>query len=192
MLAEASSLMCWSLAGTCSGLRRHSHPRKATQSRGEAFRLQGHHCACGRHSMEVHLPPLRVDEADPCHQRVRRDGPREAAGGAGMDPQVADRPACLPRALHPGTGVRMHRGGGRSGELPAADQSWQVCIGIKEIKTQLSSYGVIQKLVKLVRKSDAATQRLAASALCNLSANHLENKIMCREVKCRGRRRCRL
>ncbi|EKX40203.1 hypothetical protein GUITHDRAFT_113684 [Guillardia theta CCMP2712] len=59
----------------------------------------------------------------------------------------------------------------------------EVCIGIKEIKTQLSSYGVIQKLVKLVRKSDAATQRLAASALCNLSANHSENKKMCREVK---------
>ncbi len=40
---------------------------------------------------------------------------------------------------------------------------------------------MIPDLIALLSEPDPATQRLAASALCNLSANHDENKKMCRE-----------
>jgi len=41
---------------------------------------------------------------------------------------------------------------------------------------------VIPDLIALLGEPDPATQRLAASALCNLSANHDQNKKLCREA----------
>ena len=40
----------------------------------------------------------------------------------------------------------------------------------------------IPDLIALLGEPDPATQRLAASALCNLSANHDDNKRLCREA----------
>lgn len=58
----------------------------------------------------------------------------------------------------------------------------EVCIGNKKIKGQLSELGVIPALMELLKETEPATQRLAASALCNLSANHDENKKLSREA----------
>jgi hypothetical protein len=41
---------------------------------------------------------------------------------------------------------------------------------------------VIPILIALLDENDPATQRLGASALCNLAANHDENKQKCREA----------
>ena len=41
---------------------------------------------------------------------------------------------------------------------------------------------MIPDLIALLGEPDPATQRLAASALCNLSANHDQNKKLCREA----------
>lgn len=56
----------------------------------------------------------------------------------------------------------------------------EVCIGNKQIKGMLSALNVIPDLILLLSEPDPATQRLAASALCNLSANHDENKKLSR------------
>jgi len=57
----------------------------------------------------------------------------------------------------------------------------EVCIGIKHIKGQLSRLGAIPSLISLLDEPEHATQRLAASALCNLLANHDDNKRLARE-----------
>lgn len=58
----------------------------------------------------------------------------------------------------------------------------EVCIGQRAIKGRLVEMGVIGLLVSVLRENEPSIQRLAASALCNLSANHAANKQLCREA----------